>query len=130
MTLTASQRARHRVREEMHQKNLSQMDLVAFTGWTPSRVSKILHGKIPMTVEDLENLANAVSLPITEVIRDHGVEFCAEMTPSEMRVLDAFRALPTNEDRDAYERVLNVKRLTHERRAASHKTVSKRLSGG
>ncbi len=128
MILTASERVRLRIREEMHHKKLTQMDLVGRTLWTPSRMSKVLHGKIPMTIEDLESLASAVGLPLTELVRDHGVEFCAQMTPTEMRVLDAFRALPDDADRDAFERLLNVKRLTHERRAAPPKPPRRKLS--
>ncbi len=91
MTETASQRARARLRTEMHRRHLSQVDLASLIGWTQSKVSKVLHGETELTVDDLESLCFGVDLRVTETVRDPGLEFCAELTPHELRVIEELR---------------------------------------
>jgi len=94
MAFTAADRARNRIREEMARKNLNQADIADLLKWTESRVSKILHGRTELGVNELEALCFATGLTLTEAVRDHGLEFCAEMTPTEMRMMELLRALP------------------------------------
>ena len=57
-------------------------------------------------------LCFALNLRVTEVVRDHGLEFCAELTPTELRTLDQIRQLPPKE----YEAIkLFLERLTKTR---------------
>lgn len=91
MTESASRRACERVRTEMQRLALNQADLAGLIGWTQSKVSKVLNGETVLTVDDLEALCFGVSLRISEAVRDHGLEFCAEMTPQELRVLEELR---------------------------------------
>lgn len=94
MADAVSERARRRLRDEMAAKNLNQADVAGRLEWTQSRVSKLLNGKVELSVDDLAALCFAVDVSLVEVIRDHGLEFCAEMTPTELRMLERLRQLP------------------------------------
>lgn len=89
-----SDQARLRVREEMERKKLSQREVADLLVWSQSRIAKILTGRVELTVDTLEALCFAVGLSLTEAVRDHGMEFCAEMTPTELRILERIRQLP------------------------------------
>lgn len=107
------ERVRLRLREEMAKKHLSQRDVSGILGgpdkgWSQSRVSKILNGHVEMGVSDMEGLCFALSVPIVEVVRDLGMEFFAEMTPTELRTLERIRQL-SDPDREAYLHLLAVK---------------------
>lgn len=94
MADSVAQRALLRLREEMAKKHLNQTDIAGLLGWKQGRVSKILNGRIGLDVDTLAELCFAVGLSITEVLRDRGLEFCAEMTPTELRILERLRQLP------------------------------------
>ena len=118
-----SDQARLRIREEMERQRLSQRELVQLLGdgWTQSGIQKILVGRVQLTVDDLESICFALGIHLTEVVRDHGLEFCAEMTPTEMRMLERLRQMPT-EERDLYLRLMEVKAHTRaEPRGATQK---------
>jgi transcriptional regulator with XRE-family HTH domain len=91
MTETVSRRACERIRAEMQRLALNQADLAGLIGWTQSKISKVLNGETDLSVDDLEALCFGVGLRISEAVRDHGLEFCAEMTPQEFRVLEELR---------------------------------------
>jgi len=91
---TRATAARRRLREEMKRKKLTQRDLAGMLDWSQSRVAKILTGRVGLLVDDLESLCFALGLTLTEAIRDHGLEFAAEMTPTELRILETMRELP------------------------------------
>lgn len=95
MAFTASDRARARIREEMAKKNLSQTDVANLLEWTQSRMSKILNGRTELGVDELSALCFALGLSMVECVRDHGLEFCADMTPTELRMLERLRELGT-----------------------------------
>lgn len=120
MTSRLPERARLRLREEITRRHVSQRDLASLLNWSQSRVGKILNGRVEMSMGDLEALCFAVDLAPTEVVRDHGLEFCAELTPTELRVLERMRQLPTPL-LDAVMTLLDVKTKTRmqERRALS-----------
>lgn len=92
--MTASSRALLRVREEMTERRLSQRDLAETLKCSQSRIAKIMNGGVNLRVDDLNTLATAVGISLTEACRDRGVEFCAEMTPTELRVLERMRRRP------------------------------------
>jgi transcriptional regulator with XRE-family HTH domain len=91
MSDRASVRAAERLRLELHRRGLNQADLAGQIGWTQSKVSKVLNGETELTVNDLETLCVGLRLSMTEAVRDQGVEFCAEMTPLELRVFEEIR---------------------------------------
>lgn len=96
---TVQDRVRQRLRDEMQRRRLSQREISGLlggvkNGWSQSRIAKLLTGRRTMGVDDLASLCFALDLSLTEVIRDHGMEFCAEMTPTELRVLERLRQLP------------------------------------
>lgn len=106
-----SEQIRLRLREEMSRQDMSQRDIAGVLGWSQSRVAHILTGRVEMSVDDLAEFAFGLGLAVTETVRDHGLEFCAEMTPSELRFLERIRQLPQT-DRDAFYQILDVKAMT------------------
>ena len=122
MSESVSARTRMRIREEMKRRELSQNDIAGRLQWTPSRVSKVLNGKIGMDLDDLAAMCFAMGLSLVEAVRDHGLEFLAEMTPTELRFLERIRQLE-KPDQDSWLQILDVKRRTQMqlRRATSYK---------
>ncbi len=114
-----SDQARLRVREEMERQKMSQREMSDLLKWSQSRVAKILTGRVELSLDDLEALCFAVGLSVVEAVRDHGMEFCADMTPTELRILERMRQLP-QPITDSLLQLLNVKDHTRpqERRAA------------
>jgi transcriptional regulator with XRE-family HTH domain len=88
---TLSDRIRERLRAEMAARHLSQRDVAGIAGWSQSRVAKLMTGRVEMGVDDLEGLCFALDLSLTEVVRDPGLEFCADLTPTELRLLEQYR---------------------------------------
>lgn len=124
-----SEQVRLRLREEMDRLELSQRDVSNLVKWSQSKVAHQLTGRVEITVDDLAELCFALNLSVVEAVRDRGLEFCAEMTPTEMRVLERFRQLGPA-DVAAFLQIFRVttKTRTQERRAAqaSPKTKSRR----
>lgn len=94
MKFDIAERVRARIRDEMHRRDLSQQAVADTLQWTQSRVAQKLTGRTPITLEELELLCFAVGVSPTEAVRDHGLEFCAEMTPTELRLFERVRQLP------------------------------------
>lgn len=89
--MSISSNALLRIREEMHNKDINQRDMAERLKCSQGRVNKMLNGGVNLRVEDLGALARAVGLPITETLRDRGLEFYAEVTPREQRILERLR---------------------------------------
>jgi transcriptional regulator with XRE-family HTH domain len=123
---TLTERARRRIRDEMTRLHLSQRDVAGICAWSQSRVSKLLNGRVEMGLEDLAGLCFAVSLKPTEVVRDQGLEFCAELTPIELRFLEHLRQLPTPTT-DSLMQILGIKSPQQTRRASAPKKKRARL---
>jgi len=107
-----SDQARLRLREEMERNKLTQREVADLLGWSQSRVAKLLTGRVGLDLDDLESLCFAIGLSVTEAVRDHGLEFCAEMTPTELRILDRIRQLP-RPVLDAVMTLLDIKQKTN-----------------
>lgn len=114
-----AQRTRKRVREELDRKKVVQSDIAGQLGWSQAKVAQKLNGRTPWTLEELEALCFIAGISPVEALRDRGMEFCAELTPSELRFLEVYRAL-SQLDRDAIAQLLTGKSklLTETRRAA------------
>lgn len=114
-----SEQVRLKLREEMARLEMSQRDVAELLGWSQSRVAHLLNGRVEMSVDDLAEFAFILSVRPTEIIRDHGLEFCAEMTPSEMRFLERLRQLPQVQ-KDAMMQLFHIESMTRpqERRAS------------
>ena len=108
---TVSARALRRIQDEMSARKINQTDLAGLLGWTQSRVSKILNQRINLEVDDLAAICFAINLSIVEAVRDHGLEFLAEMTPSELRILEQLRLMPPHLF-DAFATFLNARTST------------------
>jgi transcriptional regulator with XRE-family HTH domain len=94
-TMTPAERAVLRIREEMAARNISQRDLADRLNCSQGRIAKMLNGNVELRLNDAEELAHAVGLTLVEVIRDRGLEFYAEMTPTEVRMLERLRQRPS-----------------------------------
>ncbi len=66
--------------------------------WRVSRISKILNGHIPFTVDDLVLMCDAAGISLVSVVRQRGREFVADLTPSELNVIELIRENPTRAD--------------------------------
>lgn len=122
MIETLAQRTRRRVREELDRRKIVQSDIAGQLEWSQAKVAQKLNGRTPWTLEELEGLCFIAGLSPVEAIRDRGLEFCAEMTPTEFRLFERVRQM-TPEQLDALMTVLHVKGSTRpeERRAAPPK---------
>lgn len=105
---TLAERVRDKIKDEMARKHLSQRDVAGLLGWSQSRIAKLMTGRVELGIDDLEGLSFAVGLAPTEVVRDRGLEFCAEMTPTELRLLERYRQSP-NAVKDALLTLMDVK---------------------
>lgn len=122
-----AERARARIRDEMSRKKLSQRDVAGLLGgWSQSRVAKLLTGRVEIGLTDLDSLCFAVGLSPVEAIRDHGLEFLAEMTPTELRILERLRQIP-KPTVDALIQILDMHKTTRmEQRRATKLRVQKK----
>lgn len=102
-----SEELRTRIREELAKQKLSARAAAKLLEWHPSRVYHVLDGTVEMGVDDLEAFAFVLQLRPTELVRDRGLEFVAEMTPTDFRIHEKIRAL-TPEQRDALMTMLHV----------------------
>lgn len=101
---TLAERARLRIREEMARKDLSQREVADLLRWSQSRVARALTGRAGIDLDEVEALCFACGLSVVEAVRDRGMEFCAEMTPTELRILEKIRAA----DKTYYEALLTI----------------------
>jgi transcriptional regulator with XRE-family HTH domain len=92
--MTLAERAVLRIREEMAARGLSQRDLAGLLHCSQGRVAKLLTGGVKLRLNDVAVLADAVGITAVEAIRDRGVEFFAELSPSELRLLERLRRQP------------------------------------
>lgn len=97
---TASARVRGRLRDELTERGMSQRDLAEKltheTGesWTQSRVGKVLNGDVELKIDDVEVISKALGIFLSEAVRDRGLEFYAELTPTEMRMFTIYKQRP------------------------------------
>jgi transcriptional regulator with XRE-family HTH domain len=112
MAPTLNERVRDRLKERKAEKKVSERDLARWMNWSQPKVAQKLGGRTEITLNELESLCFALDLAPTEAVRDRGLEFCAEMTPTELRILEQLRALdpPT---RAAIFHLLNIKSSHH-----------------
>lgn len=113
LTMRLSDAVRLRLREEMAQQDVSQRDLAGMLKWSQGRVAKVLTGRVQLLVDDLEAICTVLTLRPTEAVRDRGYEFAAELTPTELRILEAFRRLP-KPTADAMLHILKVQDMARE----------------
>ncbi len=119
---------RMRLREEKDRQKMSTRDIAGILGWSQSRVGKILSGRVGLDLDDCESLCFALGIGLTEAVRDRGMEFCAEMTPTEMRLIEMWRKMG-KDDRDAHWHIMTAHTkaaLPESRRAAPQRVVRKR----
>lgn len=104
---TLNDRVRERLRTEKDRLEMTELDIAGLIGWSQSKVAQKLRGRTPITLNELESLCFAFSMQPTEAVRDHGLEFVTEMTPTELRIFERLRKLSL-EQRQALMTILNV----------------------
>lgn len=92
--MTVADRALLRIREEMTTRQLTQRDMAERLKCSQGRIAKLLNGHTELRLNDIAELAQSVGLSLVEVIRDRGLEFFAELTPTEVRILELLRLNP------------------------------------
>ncbi len=98
--LSASARVRARLKDELQSRAISQRELADALSkqtaefWTQSRVAKVLGGHVELKLDDVEAIARVAGIALSEAVRDRGLEFWAEMTPTEVRILERLRQRP------------------------------------
>lgn len=92
--MSLNERTRQRLRDAKGTEKLSVRDIAGIVKWPPSRVAQKFSGRTPITLDELETLCFALGIQPTEAVRDRGLEFVAEMTPTELRLLELIRRLP------------------------------------
>lgn len=117
-----SDAVRERLREEMARQNLSQRDAAQLLNWSQSRIAKLLTGRIQLDIDDVEAFSTVLNVRPTELVRDRGLEFAAEMTPTELRVLERLRALP-KPTYDAFITLLDLRGDVEPRGATKRKPI-------
>src|SRR6185369_12540323 len=107
-------------REELDRKGVTQPDIAGQLQWSQSKVAQKLTGRTPWTLQELESLCFVAGLSPIEAIRDQGLEFCTDMTPTEFRLFERLRQL-TPSQLDAVIVLIDVASNTRaqERRAAA-----------
>lgn len=97
---TLSERARMRLRDELYARRIMQRDACAHleraTGetWSQSRLSKTLNGEVGLLVDIAAALADMAGITLVDIVREPGRELVADLTPSEMQLLQAVRSRP------------------------------------
>jgi len=97
---SASTRIRGRLKDELRERDISQRELAdkltRDTGvqWNQAKIGKVLNGDVELKVDDLDAIARSLGIFISEAVRDRGLEFYAEMTPTALRMLTVFRQKP------------------------------------
>lgn len=105
---TLADRVRRRLREEMAARHITQRDLAGLTGWSQSKIAKILNANVQLLVDDFAAIAWAMDLSYVECVREQGYEFVADLTPTELKALNRLRELGTDE-RAAILTILGIK---------------------
>ncbi len=105
--MSLNTRVVERLKEEKDKRHLTFQDIAAFCGWNRTKVTKKFGEETALTLDEFEALCFAVNLSPTEAVRDRGLEFCAEMTPTELRRHERFRLLP-KPTVDAIDHLLDV----------------------
>jgi transcriptional regulator with XRE-family HTH domain len=103
-----AERVRQRLKAEKLRLKFSDRDLAGMLGWSASKVDQKLNAKSAINLDELEALCFALSLAPSEAVRDPGLEFIAELTPLELRVLEHYRDGNRNL-KDAIHTVLHVR---------------------
>lgn len=117
-------RVRQRLKEEKTRRHLSERDLAGLLNWSQSRIAQKFGGRTPITLDELEALCFALSIQPTEAVRDRGVEFCAELAPTELRFLEVLRSLDAT-TRDGLYALLHIRSGSVEKRGITQTQIGR-----
>ena len=125
---TLNDRVREKLRTEKDRLEMTENDIAGIVGWSQSKVAQKLRGRTPITLDELEAFCFAFGMQPTEAVRDPGLEFVTEMTPTELRIYERIRKLNPDQ-KTAIMTILNVQPVTVPRRALPPKDRGPRPRG-
>lgn len=67
-TTTISARTRHRLQIEMRRQDVSGVELARRVGMTQPSMSRRLRGRIPITLDEIEQFAEALEVPVERLL--------------------------------------------------------------
>lgn len=102
-----SEEVRNRIREELGKRKWSFRHAARLLDWNASSVYHLMDGTVEFRVDDVEAFGTILQMRPTELVRDRGLEFVADMTPTELRLFERIRALDPKQ-RDAIMTVLHI----------------------
>lgn len=111
-TSPVAARIRQRIKEEMKSRGITQTMLgdalsrLTREFWSQSKVAKVLNGRVGLQLDDLSAICQVIDIGLAEVVRDRGMEFYAELTPTEVRIIEEIRR-----DADVQQVVLGILRI-------------------
>ena len=100
VTAPVARRIRQRLKEEIKARGITQTDLgdalskLTREFWSQSKVGKVLNGHVGLQLDDLAAICEVIGISLAEAVRDRGLEFYAELTPSEVRIIEELRKDP------------------------------------
>ena len=125
---TLNDRVRERLKDEKALKKFSERDMAAWLQWSQPKVAQKLGGRTDITLNELEALCSVLGIPPSEAVRDRGLEFCAELTPTELRHLETLRNMAPA-DREAFLHLAGTKKAVGPERYATdpHRQAKARI---
>jgi transcriptional regulator with XRE-family HTH domain len=124
-SMDAATALRERFRALLKQRSISQSELClrltkrTHHVWREAHLSRILNGHIGLQLDDFAAMVDAAGFSMVELVREPGREFVADLTPSEMRILNAIRE--NLELRDAFLRMVDFVEKTVPPKRKPHK---------
>lgn len=68
MEAKLTDRVHERIRVSLAKKNLKQTDLAQRLGWSETMISRRIRGLIPISTDDLDEIAQALEIPVDELV--------------------------------------------------------------
>ena len=110
-----AERVQARLRRWLDTTGLSQREFAADLQRSQVWLQKVLAGKIRVTLKDLDRVARAMRTTASELVRTEEERYQLELTPTELRLLEALRRRP-----EAYESLFDLMHLPPLRDRAKH----------
>lgn len=83
-----------RLRDELHRRGKTYPEIAEYLGWGVTKVAFKFTGRTPLTLNELEQLCFAIGLQPTEAVREQGLEYVANMSPTELYVHQQYQLAP------------------------------------
>lgn len=91
--MTLNERVRLRLCEARDALHITDREIANRVSFSYAKVNQKMTGRSPITLDELEELSQAVGLRPTETVRERGYEFVAEMAPTELKIYEQYHRL-------------------------------------